>query len=50
MELTGTIRTRGTAETSHVTATGATYDETRASLYAVVPEGAQLIVIRTDRA
>lgn len=49
MELTGTIRNAETTETSHITASGATYDEARAALDALVPEGAQLIALRTDR-
>ncbi|GAA2174953.1 hypothetical protein GCM10009784_15400 [Arthrobacter parietis] len=49
MELTGTIRDAEAAETSHLTATGATYDEARAALDALIPDGAQLIALRTDR-
>lgn len=47
MEITGTIRTPG-AETSRISASGATYDEARAALDAAIPEGAQLLAIRTD--
>lgn len=47
MEITGTIRTPN-GETSRITASGTTYDEARATLDTLIPEGAQLIAIRTD--
>lgn len=49
MELTGTVRSDGKTETSHITASGATYDEAREALEALIPEGSALIAIRADR-
>ncbi|GAA1117572.1 hypothetical protein GCM10009582_13500 [Arthrobacter flavus] len=48
VELTGTVRGGGETETSRITASGATYDEAREALEALIPEGSALIAIRTD--
>ena len=48
MILTGTISTPD-HQHDHISAEGNTYDEARAALDALVPEGQQLIVIRTDK-
>ncbi|MET3142520.1 UNVERIFIED_ORG: hypothetical protein ABIB13_002237 [Arthrobacter sp. UYEF2] len=46
MEITGTIEDSCGVHT-RVTALGATYEEAKTALEALVPEGHQLIVIRT---
>ncbi|WP_193343082.1 hypothetical protein [Pseudarthrobacter sp. AB1] len=46
MEITGTIEDADGGHT-RVTAQGATYEEAKAALEALVPEGHKLIVIRT---
>ena len=48
MILTGTISTAD-HQHDHISAEGNTYDEARAALDALIPEGQQLIVIRTER-
>lgn len=47
MILTGTISNPDGSYT-HIEAEGATYDEARESLYALLENGQKLIVIRTD--
>lgn len=47
MILTGTI-TNPDGSYAHIEAEGATYDEARENLYALLEEGQRLIVIRTD--
>lgn len=46
MRVIGTIRS---TETERITVEADTYEQAREQLYAQVPEGYELIVIRTDR-
>ena len=47
MELIGTIQ-RADGSIDYITAQGDSYDHAKAALEAAVPEGTQLIAIRTD--
>ncbi|MGY4541163.1 hypothetical protein ACVWY0_001072 [Arthrobacter sp. UYNi723] len=47
MILTGTVTTSD-ENYDHISAEGATYDEARGNLYALLKDGQKLIVIRAD--